>query len=74
MQCVEIRDAIDAEDDDLTIENELLVPVLQRSLYDPWIPLSPVVATARDQANPTAVAVNEQAEAVVFYLVKPFRS
>jgi hypothetical protein len=39
MQRVEIGDAIDAEDDRFTIDDELPVSVLQRGLYDPGIAL-----------------------------------
>jgi hypothetical protein len=40
-----------------------------RSMDTAWCSHGP----ARDQANATAVAVDEQPEAVVFYLVKPLR-
>jgi len=60
MQCVEIRDAIDAEYDGLTIEDELLVPVLQRGLDDPWIPFRPVVTAARQQLGETGFAYRQR--------------
>ena len=74
MQGVEVRDAIRPENDGLASENELFVPVPQRGLDDPGIALRPVIATARDQTNAISVTVNEQTEAVVFYLVQPVRS
>jgi hypothetical protein len=35
VQGVEVRDAVDAQDHGLAIDNELLVPVLQRAFDDP---------------------------------------
>ena len=40
---IEIGDAIDAKDDLLAVDDELLVPVLQRSLDDPGVAIGPVV-------------------------------
>jgi len=44
VQGVEVGDAIDAEHHGLAADDELLVAVLQRTLDDPRIPCSPVVA------------------------------
>jgi hypothetical protein len=48
MERVEIRDAVNAKDDRLAIDDELLVAILQRGLDDPGITLRPIVAAARD--------------------------
>jgi hypothetical protein len=54
MKRVEIRDVVNAEYDGFTIEDKLLVPVLQRGLDDPRITLRPVVAAARGPQIGTA--------------------
>ena len=45
MQRVEVLDAVNAQDDRLTVDDEPLLPVLQRRLHDPRIALGPVVPT-----------------------------
>ena len=42
MQRVEIGDTIDAKHHGLAVDHELLGPVLQGGLDDPWIPAGPV--------------------------------
>jgi hypothetical protein len=44
MKRIEIGNAVDAKDDSLAIDDELLLPVLQRSLDNPRIAVRPVVA------------------------------
>jgi hypothetical protein len=72
-QGVEVGNAVDAEHHGLTIDDELLEPVLQRGLDDPREAAGPVVAAAGDQANASALALNVQAVAVVFDFVGPVR-
>ena len=48
MKRIEIGDAVNAENDRLAIDDELLVLVFQRGLDDPMVTLRPVVAAARD--------------------------
>jgi len=57
MQRVEIGDAIEAKDDSLAIDDELLVAVLQSGFDDPGIALGPVVSAARDQPHAVAIAL-----------------
>jgi hypothetical protein len=64
MESVEIRDAVNAEDDRFAIDDELLVPVFQ---------LRPVVAAARDQPHPLAVTLDAEPVSVIFHLVNPLR-
>src|SRR5262249_29661118 len=53
------------------IDDEMLLPVLQRALDDPGEAAGPVVAVTRDQPHALALADNDQAVAVVFDLVEP---
>jgi hypothetical protein len=74
MKRIEIRDAVDAQDDSLAIDDELLLPVLQRRFDDPGIALRPVIAAAGDQPDAVAVPLQAEAEAVLLDLVKPSRA
>jgi len=58
VQRVEIGDAVDAKDDGLAIDHEVLGAVLQRGLDDPRITLRPVIATLGDQADAIAIALD----------------
>jgi hypothetical protein len=66
MQGVEIGDAIDAEDDGLAVDGEMLMAIFQLCIDDPRIAVGLVVAAARDQAHAVAVALDADAVAVVF--------
>ena len=55
MQSVEIGIAINAKDDGLAIDDELLLAVLQRSFDDPGEAAGPVVTTPGDQADAIAI-------------------
>ena len=59
-QGVEVGNAVDAEHHGLTIDDELLEPVLQRGLDDPREAAGPVGA-----AHAIAIALNDQAIAIV---------
>ena len=72
LQSVEIGVSIDAQDDSLAIDDELLLAVLQSGFNDPGETLCPIVSAARDQPNPIAVALNAQAVTIVLDLVEPF--
>jgi hypothetical protein len=50
MQRVEIGNAVETTHQGLTVDDELLYPVLQRGLHDPRGAASPIIAAARDQA------------------------
>jgi hypothetical protein len=63
MEGVEIGDAVNAENDGLAIDDELLFAVLARSVDNPGKTLTPVVAAARDQTDAIAVALDPQAKA-----------
>jgi DNA-binding XRE family transcriptional regulator len=54
VQRVEIGDAVDAQDNGLTIDDELLLPVLQGRFHDPRVALGPVVAATRNQPDALA--------------------
>jgi hypothetical protein len=64
MQGVEIGDAINAEDDGLAVDHELLGAVLACCLDDSREAVRPAIAAARDQADAVAVALNSEAVAV----------
>ena len=55
----------------LAIEDELLLPVLQRGLDNPGISLGPVVAATGDQPNTIGIALEAEAVAVILDLVEP---
>ena len=61
-----MKSEVDAENDGLSINDKLRVPVLQRGLDDPWITAAPVVAVPSDQAHAIAVAL--QADAITIVL------
>jgi hypothetical protein len=51
VQLVEIGDAVDAEYHGLTVNDEMLLPILECGLSDPAITLGRVAAVAREQAH-----------------------
>jgi len=63
MERVEIRNAVNAENDGLAIDDELLVAVLASGVDNPGKALAPVVAAARDQTDAIADALDPQAKA-----------
>jgi hypothetical protein len=71
VQAVEVRDAVDAEQDRLAIDDEGPAAVAQRGLYDQRITVGLVVAVAREQPHVVAFALNNQAIAVVLDFVNP---
>jgi hypothetical protein len=71
MQGIEIGITVNAQDDCLAIDDELLLPVLQGSFNDPGKALCPIVSASGNQPHPIAVALNTQAVAVVFDFVEP---
>ena len=73
MQAVEIGDAVDAEQHGLAIDHEGRVSVAQRGLNDQRIAVAPVVAVAGEQPHALALALDDQAVAVVLDLVDPLR-
>ena len=73
VQAVEVRNAVYAEQDGLPVDHERGVPVAQRGLGDQRIAVAPVVAVAGEQAHALALALDDQAVAVVLDFVKPVR-
>ena len=71
MQSIEIGDAVNTQDDGLTIEHKLLDAVLQGGFDDPWIAFRPVVTAARKQADAVTVPVNPEAVAVILDFMEP---
>jgi len=74
MQRIEIGIAIDAQDDRLAINDEMLLAILQGGFNDPRKALCPIVPAASNQPYPIAVALNAQAVTIVLDLVKPLRA
>jgi hypothetical protein len=64
MQRVEVGDTINAEHDGLAVDDEAGLTYLARRLDDPRISVGKVV-TLGDQADPVAVALKPEPEAVV---------
>jgi hypothetical protein len=73
-QCVEIGDAVQAQDDGLAIDDKPLDAVLQRGLDNPRISLRPVLAAPGDQAHSVAVPLDPEPKAVILDFVEPFRA
>ena len=71
VQAVEIRPAVDAEQHGLAIDHEGAVAVSQRGLWYQRESIAPVVAVAGPQPHALAVALDDQAIAVVLDLVDP---
>jgi hypothetical protein len=74
VKCVEIRDAIGAENDRFAVEDEVLLAALRAASKDPWITAGPIVASARDQAHAVSIALQAEAVAIVFYFMKPIEA
>ena len=72
MERIEIRDTVDAQDDGLAIDYELLAPVPQRRFSDPGEASGPVIAATGDQARAVAIALHAKAVAVVLHFMEPF--
>ena len=73
VQAVEVGDAVDAEQHRFAVDHERAVAVAQRGLDDAADSVAPVVAVAGEQPHALAVALDDQAVAVVLDFVKPFR-
>src|ERR1700737_2372393 len=71
MQGVEVGDAVNAENDGLVIDDEALCAVAESRLDDPRIPFGPVIAVSGDQTHAIALALTDQAIAVVLDLMDP---
>jgi len=65
MQPVEIRHAIDAEQHGLAIDNEVRIPVAARRSDVPREAIGLVMAVAGEQLHALALALNDQAIAVM---------
>ena len=66
--------AVNAQQHRLAVNYEGRIPITPRGFSDQRIPITPVVAVAREQPNALALALNNQAVAVVLDFVDPFRS
>jgi hypothetical protein len=73
MKRLKIRDAVDAENDGLAVDDEMLLPVLKSGFDNPWVAACPVIAIAADQSHAITVALNPQAVAVILDFVQPIR-
>jgi hypothetical protein len=73
IQHLKVGDAVDAQHHRLAVDHEALASVLERGFHDPGIAPRPVMAVPGKQPNAVAITVNDQAEAVVFDFVNPFR-
>ena len=71
VQGVEVGDAVDAGQDRLAIDDEFVgAGSSARAFDDPRETVGPVMAVAGPQAHASAVALNDQATAVVFDLLE----
>jgi hypothetical protein len=71
MQAVEIRDAVHAQQHRLAIDHKRTGEVAQRGFDDSGIPIAPIVAVAGEQAHALALALDDQAIAVMFDFMEP---
>jgi len=62
---------VDAQNDRLAVDDEMLLAVLQSGFNDPGETLGPIVPAASDQPYPIGVAFNTQAVAIELDFVKP---
>ena len=74
MQCVEIGDAIHAQDNGLAVDHKLADAVFQRRLADPGEAARLVIATSGDQPHAVAVTLDPHAKTVLLDLVEPLRA
>jgi hypothetical protein len=74
MQAVEIRDAVDAEQHSLAIDDERARSIAQRRFDDQRIAVGPVVPVEGEQPHALALALDDQPVAVVLDLVDPVRT
>jgi hypothetical protein len=73
IEAIEIRDAVNAEQHGFTVDYKLACLDSAGGLDDQRISAAPVVAVAREQSNPVMVTLHDEAEAIVFYFMKPTR-
>jgi hypothetical protein len=73
VQPIEIGNAVDAMQDRLAIDDERSCAVSQRGLDDQRVTIAPVIAVSGEQPNALALALDDQAIAVVLDLMKPVR-
>jgi hypothetical protein len=71
VQGIEIRDAVNAENDGFAIDDELPVSVLKRRLDDPGIAFCPVVAALGHQPHAIVLPDYHHPVAVILHLVNP---
>jgi len=67
------RNAVDAENDRLAIDDELLLAVLERGFDNPRIAVRPIVPVAGNQPHAIAAALDAQPVTVILDLVEPVR-
>jgi hypothetical protein len=72
MERIEVRDAVDAQDHGLAVEDEARLPDLAGGLHDPGIAAGPVMAVASEQTHAITVPLDAEAVAVLFHFVEPF--
>jgi hypothetical protein len=70
VQPIEIGNAVDAKQDRLAIDDERGCAVSQRGLNDQRVTIAPVIAVSGEQPNALALALDEQAVAVVLDLME----
>src|SRR5690242_10248397 len=71
VQRVEIRHAVDTENNGLAIKHKLLDAVSACRVSDPWVALGPIVSAASDQPDAISVTFNAEPIAVIFDFMKP---
>ncbi|MGY3239981.1 hypothetical protein ACVMAJ_006871 [Bradyrhizobium sp. USDA 4448] len=68
-----MKSEMPSEHDSLTVDHEMLLPVLQRSLGDPRMALGPVGAVAREEAQALVLPDNQHPVAIMLYFMNPVR-
>ncbi|WFU14382.1 hypothetical protein [Bradyrhizobium sp. CB3481] len=71
MEAVEIGSPINTDQHSFAIDNEGADPVAQRGLNDQQKSITPIVAVAREQPHSLALALDDQAIAIMLDFVDP---
>jgi hypothetical protein len=73
VECIEVRNAVHAENNRLAVDDELGLPVPQCGFGYPRISLCPVKAVSGEQPDTITVAFQAQTIPVIFDFVEPIR-
>jgi hypothetical protein len=70
---IEVGNTVNTEHYGLAVDDEPLLPVIERGLDDPRGAVAPGVPVAGEQPDAIAVPVYQESKAVIFHFVDPLR-